>query len=77
MKAHILSESEWETIRNSIRREYGDAMILIRERMQRELGFTPRRHRVYDEEDYYYYRFEIHIDFYTEEARTWFLMKYV
>jgi hypothetical protein len=71
MKAYILSQRQWLDIRDRIRQEYGDTMILIRGRMQRELGFLPRRHRTPNND------YEIHIDFFTEESRTWFLIKYV
>jgi hypothetical protein len=78
MKHHELTHAEWLKIRQQIRVEFGDSMILLRDKMRRELGFTARHHREWNPngvfpvmDDY------ICIDFYTEQARTWFLLKFV
>jgi hypothetical protein len=73
MKAHVLTEPEWNRIRDQIRQDFGQSMILLRGKMRNELGFTPRDHVTWPDGRYCH---EVHIDFYTEEARTWFLLKY-
>ena len=40
MKHLELTEREWNHIRDQIRTEHGDSMILLRDKMRRELGFT-------------------------------------
>ena len=89
MKAVVLKHREWERILAQIKQDYADtpAVYLIRNRMKDVLGFTPREHAVWrsqDEWDNYDYtddyrdnRTEIHIDFYTESARTMFLLRYM
>ena len=74
MKHHELTHVEWYRIRDQIRAEHGDSMILLRGKMQRELGFLPRDH--YEWRDGRYHNC-ICIDFYTEQARTWFLLKFL
>jgi len=77
MKSHVITESRWLEIRQNIREEHGDSMILVREKMKRELGILPRRQqRWVPKMDGGYHDSEIHIDFYSEQARTWFLLKY-
>lgn len=87
MKAIVLKHREWDKIFAQIKSDYADspATYLIRSRMRDELGFTQREHqdwnraegipgRDYDWRDE---RSSIHIDFYTESARTYFIMKYM
>jgi hypothetical protein len=77
MKPLVLSQDEWNAIREKIRRDFGESMIMLRFKMKRELGFTPRTHLSWvPKMDGGYFDQETHIDFYTEEARTWFLLKY-
>lgn len=78
MKHHELTHKEWYRIRDQIRAEFGDSMILLRSRLRDELGFTPRDHRQWvTKMDGGHWETVIHIDFYTEQARTWFLLKFV
>ena len=78
MKHHELSQEEWDKIREQIRTEFGPSMIMLRSRMRDELGFTPRDHRVFVPKlSGGYWDTVVHIDFYTESARTWFLLKFV
>jgi hypothetical protein len=78
MKHHELTLSEWITVREQIRAEHGDSMILLRAKMRRELGISPRRHTNWvPKMDGGYFDEIVCIDFYTEQARTWFLLKFV
>ena len=87
MKAIALKHREWDSIFQQIKEDYADspATYLIRDRMKRDLGFTYREHvewnrsegvpgRDYDWRDE---RSQIHIDFYSEQARTFFMLKYM
>jgi hypothetical protein len=79
MKHHELTREEWDRIREQIRTEFGPSMILLRSRMRDELGFLPREHRdwVPKMDGGHWGDTVIHIDFYTEQARTWFLLKFM
>jgi hypothetical protein len=77
MKHIELTKSEWHSIREDIRASHGASMIMLRNKMRRELGFTPRDHRKWiPKMDGGYYEMVVHLDFYSEDARTWFLLKY-
>ena len=86
MKHLELSESEWLRIRDQIRTEHGDSMILLRDKMRRELGFTVRRHQEWRERAVpkrdvghktMYPVNIICLDFYDESAKSWFVLKYL
>jgi hypothetical protein len=79
MKHHELTREEWDRIREQIRTEFGPSMILLRSKMRDELGFLPREHRdwVPKMDGGHWGDTVIHIDFYTEQARTWFLLKFI
>jgi hypothetical protein len=76
MKSHELTHEEWNKIRGQIKAEFGNSMTMLRGKMKEELGFTPRDHHYYNVEINRWVN-SIHIDFYSEHARTWFLLKYV
>jgi len=80
MKHIELSHTEWHKIRDQIHDEYGQSMILLSSKMKRELGFTVREHRAYDPFDPMHrhsYRTIICLDFYDEQMKTWFSLKYL
>jgi hypothetical protein len=79
MKHHVLTHAEWNRIREQIRTEFGPSMVMLRSRMRDELGFLPREHRdwIPKMDGGHWGETVIHIDFYTEQARTWFLLKFV
>jgi hypothetical protein len=81
--------SDWEHISQQLVAEHG-AMIIISWVMRRELGFQVRRHKGLEPhnkdyaelsgEDYkhqYYYQDQIHLDFFSESAQSWFQLKYL
>ena len=80
MKHIELTHAEWYKIRDRIREDFGDSMIILSFKMKRELGFTVREHRAYDPFDPMHrhsYQTMICVDFYTEQAKVWFTLKYL
>jgi hypothetical protein len=73
----VLSVKEWTRIRKRLQEEYRwkPSVFLIREVMQRELGFLPRYHREYTEESGN--TETVHLDFYNAEAESFFVLKYL
>jgi len=74
---------EWSDIYARILQEYGMGMA-IRTRLRRELGFVYRHHRglVPNERQYkngpsMHYEDQIHLDFFTESAQSWFQLRYL
>lgn len=78
MKAIIYTKQDWDTnIWPRIKADYGQAVIIswvCRER----LGFTVRTHRapVSDDGHNWEHQYQIHLDFYDEQMRTLFILKY-
>jgi len=72
----------WADIYGMILRDYGNGMM-VRTRLQRELGFTYRRHQAWfkvphsDGRTYKYCEDQVHLDFYSESAQSWFELKYL
>lgn len=89
MKALVLRHREWDRIFEQVKQEYADspATYLIRSRMVKDLGWTWREHidwKAYSEGsgydptiDYRDHSSRIHIDFYSEEAQTFFMLRYL
>lgn len=79
-KALIISEDSWTQIRNHIMAEYPKSVLLIREKMIAVLGFVDRIHREWipfpHNNDIGGYVTKIHLDFYSDQKRTMFLLKY-
>jgi hypothetical protein len=74
MKHIELSRDEWGCIQDQIRNEFGFSMPLLRDKMKRELGFTVREHRP---ENSRFPHTIICLDFYDEQMKTWFSLKYL
>lgn len=82
--------AEWVNLQAQLVQEYGNR-ILISYACRRELGFTVRHHKglephsneiweVMQSEGWhhrYHYQEQIHLDFYSESAQTWFVLKYL
>lgn len=93
MTTIVLDHLVWYDIRDRIRAEYGDSMVIIRSKMQRELGFTVRAHREWrpgfdpkfgephwgmkEFEDPKYLHEDIRLDFYDDVLETMFRLKYL
>jgi hypothetical protein len=52
------------------------SVLLIRETMRRELGFTTRQHTAWSHTDKQY-EIAVCLDFYDDAAETFFRMKYL
>lgn len=86
-KSIKLTEKEWKVIRRRLAEEYNwkPSVMIIRDVMRRELGFTTRYHRewvpvpgpagAYDGHGQYV-EF-IFLDFFNEEKETFFRLKYL
>jgi hypothetical protein len=75
--------SEWEEIYQLILRDFGKKMA-ISFVLRRELGFTVRYHKGLVPNDYQslggpnmHYESQVHLDFYSESAQSWFQLKYL
>ena len=70
----------WEMVRDQIKRDFGENIFLLSWRTKRELGFTVRYHRGLSPTGYqngYRYQQQVHLDFFTESAMSWFCLKYI
>jgi hypothetical protein len=84
-KSIVLSQESWTKIYNHIAQTHPPSVLLIRNKMQKVLGFTNRLHEqwVDQEVDFRDVRYStkycvqtVHLDFYNEPKRTMFLLKY-
>ena len=80
---------DWYRVLDRLAEDFGTA-IRMRHIMKRELGFTARDHRglepntpltlnltdVVRDKGYHYIQ-QVHLDFYTESAQSWFILKYL
>lgn len=73
---------DWSAIYSRILADYGIGMA-VRTRLRRELGFTYRHHRGLvpnvpaGSGPGYHYQEQIHVDFYTDSAQSWFILRYL
>jgi hypothetical protein len=75
---------EWSDIYASILKQYGMSMAL-RTRLRRDLGFTYRHHKGLVPNEHpssemrhsMHYEDQIHLDFYSEQAQSWFILRYL
>lgn len=70
MKALKISLDEWQKILIEISKHHPRSVWMVRSKMRRILGFTPREHRDHE------YNHMVHLDFYDEAQKTMFLLKY-
>ena len=70
-----MSLPRWDSLKNRLYQDYPQSVVLVRDKMKRVLGFTPREHAYFDRDDAEFYE-EVHLDFYDEQKRTMFLLKY-
>ncbi len=77
MKPVILTVRQWKDIRKQLQEEYPKTVFMLRSKMRSVLGFTVREHKAYVQKpDGGYYDMQIHLDFYSENKRTMFLLKF-
>lgn len=76
-----LHPKEWRPIRNRLREEYSwkPSVMMIREVMKRELGFTTRLHKFWVEDGDMGsgYKEFVCLDFYDDAMETHFRLKYL
>jgi hypothetical protein len=75
MRPVILTVEQWKTIRTELQTAHPKTVFMLRDKMKRVLGFTVREHKHWDE-GVVNMLFEIHLDFYSENKRTMFLLKF-
>ena len=75
MRPVVLTVSQWKQIRTMLQEEHPKTVFMIRDKMKRVLGFTVREHKRWDE-GVVNMIYEIHLDFYSQNKRTMFLMKF-
>jgi hypothetical protein len=81
--------ADWMEILEQLAQTYGN-IIRMRHIMRRELGFTARDHQGLEpyvqfvkdgnnfvEERLHHYSSQVHLDFFTEAAHSWFQLKYL
>lgn len=90
MRPVILTTEQWKQIRKMLQEEHPKTVFMIRGKMKQVLGFTVREHscwidaeRIEDfhnsQEGWYMGKkhvLQIHLDFYSQNKRTMFLMKF-
>lgn len=89
MKPVILNQRQWRAIRDEIHKEHPKSVLMLRNKMRATLGFTMREHHAWKVNESFaeqscrgedtakgWYQDEIHLDFYSENKRTMFLLKY-
>ena len=74
---------DWSDIYALILRDFGMGMA-VRTRLRRDLGFTYRHHRGLVPNEIQltgmpnmHYEDQVHVDFYSEAAQSWFTLKYL
>lgn len=75
MKPVIVTHDQWKKIKKQIKQDYPPSVLLVRSKMRSVLGFTNRSHYEWNENDLYMDRY-VHLDFFDEAKRTYFLLKY-
>ena len=72
-----LKETEWVPIRKRLAEEYHwkPSVLMIREVMKRELGFTTRMHEEWT--SLHGYTNLVYLDFYDEDLELLFRLKYL
>ena len=74
MKPIVISKKQWKVLKDKINYDYPPSVSLVREKMKRVLGFTPRLHETWDARSGYTYT--MHLDFFDDAKLTMFLLKY-
>ena len=77
MKSIILTVNQWQQVRTELQTEHPTTVFMLRDKMKRVLGFTVREHKEWvPKMDGGYSDYQIHLDFYSENKRTMFLLKF-
>ena len=70
-----LSQTQWNRLYDSLKKEVPISTLMIRSRMREQLGFTKRDHAKWNQ-SYTAKTYSIELDFYDESKRLMFLLKY-
>lgn len=73
MKPIILTTSQWKKVRAELYTEHPKTVFMLRDKMKRVLGFTVREHQEWVNGDH---SLRIHLDFYSANKRTMFMLKF-
>ena len=77
MRPIILTVNQWKHIRIELQTEHPNTVFMLRDKMKRVLGFTVREHNEWViKPDGGYGEHQIHLDFYSANKRTMFLLKF-
>ena len=77
MKPIILTVNQWQRIRAELQLECPKTVFMLRSKMRPVLGFTVREHNEWIvKPDGGYGEHQIHLDFYSANKRTMFLLKF-
>ena len=79
-KATRLSHKQWDRLKTRLTNDYSPSVMMINSKMRDVLGFLPRRYTYWttrgSESRKAIQASEIHLDWYSESKRTFFLLKY-
>ena len=81
MKSTVMSEESWLRLRQHLFQTQPKSVILTRWKMREVLGFTDRLHTEWINQPNKwggmgYEQRQVHLDFFDEAKRTFFLLKY-
>jgi len=81
MKPLVMTEQNWAKLRYRLSQSHPKSVILSRSKMREVLGFTDRKYIHWVNEvnkwgGMGYQETEIHLDFFDEAKKTFFLLKY-
>jgi hypothetical protein len=77
LKSISLTDAQWIKIKAELQPAHPPSVFMVRDKMKRTLGFLPRWHReVEHTEAYSSAKTNIVLDFYSENKRTMFLLRF-
>lgn len=79
-KSTKLSHKQWARLKSRLTNDYSPSVMTMRGKMRNVLGFLPREHTYWSNRGTGQVKprevSEIHLDWYSEPKRTFFLLKY-
>lgn len=79
-KSTKLSHKQWERLKTRLTNDYTPSVMMMNSKMREVLGFLPRRYTFWSNRGTGTIKpiqvSEIHLDWYSEPKRTFFLLKY-
>lgn len=74
MKPIKLTEKQWFLLKTRLTNDHSPSVMLVRNKRREVLGFTERRHQVWEAQTGYIN--SVYLDFFDDAKRTMFLLKY-